>query len=636
MPTTTPALLSRRHRTIAAACAALLVGLLVGDLSSQAAASPSTASTRPGVVTVIRATIDNPVGVTADTRGNVWWTNATNDTIGRRSATGVVTSFHRPGITSPGSIAAGPHQLVWFVNDGLDPNDGCIHCSIGRLSSSGVERNFTKTGMGVPYDIVRGIGGAMWFTDPSSSAIGRVSRHGAITLIPEDKVRSPTVIVAGPDGAMWFVGRGHRVGRITRGGRITSYRTGLTSRVMDLAAGRHSTIWLDDGASIGRLNTQTKRVALLKDHSVTDVGAMASGPDGTLWFVNDDHARIGHLSAAGKISYYTGHGIVRPILMAVAPNGALWFTDQPNKIGHISTTHKISIRTPAIDDPTSIATAPDGSVWFTNLQGHQRLRRVTVNHTIHVIKEPGAAKSGSITAGPAHTMWFRYGPHSIAWRTASGHTHVVTKAAIQGDTSMVEGSDDGMWFADRGAIGRITKAGVVTTYRDTGTINPQTLALGPDGNVWFTNRFGFSTRPGSIGRITPGGVITVFSDASITEPQAIAAGPDGAMWFTNRAISTNDGSIGRITTDGAVSTFTSPHITGAVGAITAGADGAMWFTNDVTDGSDPIARITTSGLVSAVAVPDAALPWSITTGPDGAVWIANRDDSIIRVTTSAD
>jgi virginiamycin B lyase len=613
----------------------LLIGLPIGDLCSQAAAIASTASAKSGVVTVIRATIDNPVGVTADASGNIWWTNATNHTIGRRSANGVVTSFYRPGIILPDSIAAGPHHLVWFLNDGGDPAEGCIHCSIGRISSSGVERNFTKTGMGVPHDIVRGIDGAMWFTDPANNRIGRIARDGTITLIHEDKVRSPTAIVAGPDGAMWFVGRGHRLGRITRGGRITSYPTGLTNRILDLAAGRHHTIWLDDGRSIGHLNTQTKRVVLLKHHSVTDVGAIAAGPNGTLWFENNNRARIDHVNAAGKIRSYTGHGIVQPLLMAVAPNGALWFTDRPNKIGHISTKNKIRILTPAIDDPTSIATAPDGFLWFTNLHGPRKLRRVTVHRAIHVVKEPGAAEPRVITAGPAHTMWFRYGPHSIAWRTATGHTHVVTKAAIQGDTSMVEGSDGAMWFADHGAIGRITTAGVVTTYLDPGNIHPQSLAVGPDGNVWFTNRFGFTTRPGSIGRITPSGVITVFTDASITEPQAITAGSDGALWFTNRAISTNDGSIGRITTDGTVSSDTSPQITGAVGAITTGPDGAMWFTNDVTNGSNPIARITASGHVSAIAVPDAALPWSITTGPDGAMWIANRDDSIIRVTTSA-
>ncbi len=97
-----------------------------------------------------------------------------------------------------------------------------------------------------------------------------------------------------------------------------------------------------------------------------------------------------------------------------------------------------------------------------------------------------------------------------------------------------------MWFTNNGndSIGRITTGGVVTNYTGTGITNPQGIAAGPDGALWFTNG------NNSIGRITTGGVVTNYTGTGISNPQGIAAGPDGALWFTNYG---ND-SIGRITT----------------------------------------------------------------------------------------
>jgi virginiamycin B lyase len=67
---------------------------------------------------------------------------------------------------------------------------------------------------------------------------------------------------------------------------------------------------------------------------------------------------------------------------------------------------------------------------------------------------------------------------------------------------------------------------------------PQGLAVGPDGNVWFTEQIG------KIGRITPTGTISEFTIPTIDSiPGSIAAGPDGNLWFTENL----QNKIGRIT-----------------------------------------------------------------------------------------
>ena len=64
------------------------------------------------------------------------------------------------------------------------------------------------------------------------------------------------------------------------------------------------------------------------------------------------------------------------------------------------------------------------------------------------------------------------------------------------------------------------------------------IAAGPDGNLWFTERYGHK-----IGRITPNGKISEFPiPTSESHPLGITAGPDGNLWFTEE----NGNKIGRI------------------------------------------------------------------------------------------
>ena len=65
---------------------------------------------------------------------------------------------------------------------------------------------------------------------------------------------------------------------------------------------------------------------------------ITAGPDGSLWFVESDHRKIGRITPTGAISEFpdgrlcgSPHGIV------MGPDGALWFTE-PNTstIGRIT------------------------------------------------------------------------------------------------------------------------------------------------------------------------------------------------------------------------------------------------------------------------------------------------------------
>jgi streptogramin lyase len=101
---------------------------------------------------------------------------------------------------------------------------------------------------------------------------------------------------------------------------------------------------------------------------------------------------------------------------------------------------------------------------------------------------------------------------------------------------------------------------------------PQGIAVGPDGNLWFTEY-----AANQIGRVTPAGVITEFPiPTARSGPWGIVAGPDGNLWFTERL----GHNIGRITLQGVVTEFASPTGIYPLNNIAAGADGNLWFASN--------------------------------------------------------
>ena len=187
--------------------------------------------------------------------------------------------------------------------------------------------------------------------------------------------------------------------------------------------------------------------------------------------------------------------------------------------------------------------------------------------------------------------------------------------ASNGPQGMAIGADGNLWFTESGSkVGRVTPAGVITEFSTgiTPFSNPWAMTSAPDGNLWFVEQSG-----NRIGRVTTAGVITEFS-AGITANaglNGIAAGPDGNLWFTE----TNADRIGRITPAGVVTEFYNCCGSNPWG-IAAGPDGALWFTEQGI-GVDRIGRITTDGVVTEYGgLTAGSRPIYITAGSDGAMW----------------
>jgi virginiamycin B lyase len=183
-----------------------------------------------------------------------------------------------------------------------------------------------------------------------------------------------------------------------------------------------------------------------------------------------------------------------------------------------------------------------------------------------------------------------------------------------GPTTIAIAPDGTLWFTEASGnrIGRISPDGrnLKEFPLPNPNSSPRIIALGADGNMWFSEHLG-----NRMGRITPAGVITEFAIPTANSmPRAIALGRDGNIWFGEFA----GGRIGRITPQGVITEFAIPTPDSGPRALAAGPDGNIWFSEF---NAGKIGRITPQGQITEFPLPRAnSGPGDITAGDDGNMW----------------
>jgi streptogramin lyase len=190
------------------------------------------------------------------------------------------------------------------------------------------------------------------------------------------------------------------------------------------------------------------------------------------------------------------------------------------------------------------------------------------------------------------------------------------------------GGDGNLWFVETAAnkIGRITTTGAVTEFSTglTASSGLARIALGPDGNMWFTE-----SGTGKAGSITPSGTIAEYPIFTGDGPFGIAAGADDNLWVTESSTA----KIGIVDTTGALDGEPVTTAGSHPNEITSGPDNNLWFTEGQ---GDRIGRVTTDGVVAEFNVPTAgSVPFGITAGEDGNLWFTECVGNKIGVITTA-
>jgi streptogramin lyase len=301
--------------------------------------------------------------------------------------------------------------------------------------------------------------------------------------------------------------------------------------------------------------------------------SIIAGPDGNLWFTQENNNEIGRITPGGVVSEFSSGISSGTGGLTAGPDGNLWFLEfQGNRVAKITPAGVVT-EFPVLPSPTSqpaeITTAADGNLWFTE-SAKDQIGRITTAGTLTEFALPSGSGPEGIAAGPDGNVWFvDRSSLKIGRITPSGVVSEYSTGITPGSspTQITLGPDGNLWFTEptKQQIGRVTPTGTITEFPvGTGTNG---IVTGPDGNLWITE---YGTVNG-ISRVTPAGVVTETFTAGISSsPDGIAVGADGNMWFTEGQSSL----IGRVSVDRPV-------------ALTVGASGVTQTTAIVSGSVDP-------------------------------------------------
>jgi len=206
--------------------------------------------------------------------------------------------------------------------------------------------------------------------------------------------------------------------------------------------------------------------------------------------------------------------------------------------------------------------------------------------------------------------------------------------AAGGQGGMTLGPDGNVWFTERahGTVGKVTPAGAVTEYPlPHADSDPVDITVGADGNLWVSDN-----AHAQVVRVTPSGTGTEFALPSGCASFGITAGPGSTVWFTELTCPGPSGSpnkVGSIDT-ASTSTLVEHELAGAFPetfGIAYGSDGNLWFAEY---DNLKLSRITTGGTVTKFPTDPAhsySSPTWVTAGPDGNLWFNESKLGVVTV-----
>jgi virginiamycin B lyase len=234
-----------------------------------------------------------------------------------------------------------------------------------------------------------------------------------------------------------------------------------------------------------------------------------------------------------------------------------------------------------------------------------------------VVTEPGTALAGRlrrrwlmtallvVVAAAAVLLW-RFGPW---WR--SGFVEYQMLGASDIPTTVAVAPDGTVWFTIEfsDTIGVLRNGKIEKLPKGRLNVEPMGLAVAPDGAAWYTD-----SPARAVSRMTPNGKITSFELTStpITKLNRLALGPDGAVWFADSTAFSVTRLDGVLTPHVLLSFRPNPY------GVAIDAQGTAWAT---LQGANKLARITPDGQVTEMEIPTRASgPSDIAVDAMGAIW----------------
>jgi streptogramin lyase len=304
--------------------------------------------------------------------------------------------------------------------------------------------------------------------------------------------------------------------------------------------------------------------------AATHAASVAVTADGTAWFVPErgsewrgrDHSILGSVAADGRVSERRVPGFASLDDVATSPEGDLWVSglrghgkDEVFKIGHLSPSGQVLRQYtvgPARGSRIGMAVSDD-AIWFVR----ERLRRndplTTIESVniasgeVHGVNLPLRCRAYALAIASDGTPWFTQkcggflgdGSKSKTSISHLGPAREVIRqpvAAKDYPVSLAIGPEGTVWFGawayyEESHIGRLASSGDLAEF-PIPKGSPVSIAVGPEARLWFpTSRGGYARYLVSMG-IDGDLSEPICADPTCDlEPSGLTQAPDGTLWY---------------------------------------------------------------------------------------------------------
>ncbi len=514
----------------------------------------------------------------------------------------------------------------------------------------------TTTGLKEPSGVALGLDGSLYIADRENHRVRRVSPEGIITTVAGTgaaglagdggpavaaKLNRPLDVALGPQGTLYISDTTNgRIRAVSPSGTISTLAR--FAEPNGLAVGRDGPVYVSEPTShrVFQVSPQGEVSVLAGNGSLGGSGdggpataatldqprGVAVGGDGSVYIAATYNFRIRRVSPQGTIDTVAGTGepshsgyggdggpateanLFYPSGTAIALDGTVYLCDMSNarvrKItphGVISTIAGSGYAGPPgedrLDTPAGLDVDRSGTVYIADTLNH-RIRRVLPDGTGTTVAGNGIGGYGG-DGGPA-TQASLWEPSAVALGLDGSLTIADTRnnriRRVLPDGTIVR-------IAGKGGAGYAGDGGPAT---QAGIYNPYGVALGPDGSVYIAdsgnNRIRLISPQGTIstiagtGEFGDGGDGGPAIEALLKQPNGVAVAPDGSIYiadlFNHR--------IRRVSPDGRIATVTGIGVPGFGGDRGPAELAALDF------------------------------PTAVALGPDGAVYITDKENNRVR------
>ncbi len=549
---------------------------------------------------------------------------------------------------------AGSDKNVWFTlssnNIGMiNPNDtaaGVTQYPIPTLSS----------GAG---PIAAGPDGNYWFFEETAGQFGVINPStGLITEIPLLSISNPQVegLAAGPDGYLWFtVSNTSQIGALNPANdRITLFPT-ITpgAEPYGIVEGPDGNMWFTEAGAnqIGMINPTTHAMHEFPIDSLgnDEAEGITVGPDDNLWIALTGTGNIAVMSpSTGDLlhEYTVGAASAGPNSIVIGPDGNLWFTvfteSSYSNVGTITTAGKVTEFSAGTRYPFEITSGSDGNLWFLSSgDGHiESISPSSHDFSSYGYVETAADNATGIVADSNGNLWFTQRIDTQVGElnpTTGITTEFTSPTESSGPLGIALGTDGNIYYTEAGydpnnpgsKIGVIDPSnGTINDYpTQTANSDPWGIASDPfGGDLWFTE-----SSADKIGRIDP--QTKAVSEFNIptanSDPEAVAVDPSGNVWFTEASAN----KIGVLNPNNPDS-IQEYEVAGTPEGIVSDSSGNIWVSESTGTFNLDEYNPSNGALINQYTVPSGHSAFALTLGPDGDIWFADSSGNIGTITST--